>query len=82
MSDKTGGAAFPVPGFTEGTPEAPVTTQYPETGMTLRDYFAAQALVGILAFPGAVNGNRDKAKGQVVSAAYSYADAMLAERDR
>ena len=45
-----------------------------QTGMKLRDYFAGQALVGLLAN----NADWDGAP----SAAYYIADAMLKERDR
>lgn len=38
MADKTGGPAFPLPGFQDN--EGPVF------GMTLRDYFAARAMQG------------------------------------
>lgn len=51
-------------------------------GMTLRDWFAGQALAGMLAFPGAVNGSREKSGVGVARAAYVYADAMLAERQK
>jgi len=43
-------------------------------GMTLRDWFAGQALAGLLA-PGKIAGTAEFAR-----AAYSYADAMLAAR--
>ena len=43
-------------------------------GMTLRDYFAAAALQGILANP------IDVSPATVVKASYEYADAMLAAR--
>lgn len=61
-----GGAAFPcgVPGF-EGSP-----------GMSLRDWFAGQAVVGLLqsrAVPNATMYAKD---------AYRVADAMLAEREK
>ena len=65
---KDGGAAFPV--------------HYCSEGMTLRDYFAGQALAGICAplyddeSPTIWN-HREFAKG-----AYMFADAMLAARDR
>lgn len=51
----------------------------PEPGMTLRDYFAAQYLAGIMACPieGAVGTPQD-----VATEAYLHADAMLAERGR
>jgi hypothetical protein len=74
MTDKTGGPAFP-------------TTQYNEfihptghsEGMTLRDYFAAKALMGMLA-----NQHPYQASDQYMFArdAYVVADAMLAERDK
>ena len=47
-----------------------------EPGMTLRDYFAGQALAGIMACR--------ECSGELNVAHYSYAiaDAMLAERER
>ncbi len=42
-------------------------------GMSLRDYFAAAALQGLLA---------NAADGSAVVGAYLFADAMLAERDK
>lgn len=66
MSANNGGPAFPAP--------------YPcgPSGMTLRDYFAAKALDGMLSSP--------RTPGQiswVELAAHSYAaaDAMLSERE-
>lgn len=43
-------------------------------GLTLRDYFAAQAMAGFLATPAPVNPKSD------AELAYRIADAMLAER--
>lgn len=43
-------------------------------GLTLRDYFAAQAMAGFLAIPGGVNPEME------ANLAYRIADAMLAER--
>jgi hypothetical protein len=63
----TGGPAFPVPN------DANVNHQ---EGMTLRDYFAAKAMEGLLACP--------EIKGQpyeFATRAYSVADAMLKARD-
>ena len=68
MDKETGGPAFPT-----GTGVTPYNP-----GMTLRDYFAAQALIGICAnqdnraFIGAV---------PFASAAYVLADAMLKARE-
>lgn len=70
MTDKTGGAAFPVPATElHGT----------DTGMTLRDYLAAKAMAGIL-----VNTERNQFSfseaGEIASKAYELADAMLKAR--
>ena len=49
-------------------------------GMSLRDYFAGQALIGIL-----INGIYDKGqymKKSIAETAYQMADAMLEERER
>lgn len=67
MSEKDGGAAFP-----NITPDMPVDGG---PGMSLRDYFAAQALTGLL------SDNRIVDTPQSFAArAYEVADAMLAER--
>lgn len=63
-----GGFAFPSVG---GSPDAGVAWRY--HGMTLRDWFAGQALAGLLANSGHFPGNP-------AEAAYRYADAMLAAR--
>lgn len=65
MSEKDGGPAFP---------SLETDTCLPLFGMSLRDYFAGQALVGILA-NGDAESCPDAAKGS-----YAIADAMLAER--
>jgi hypothetical protein len=50
------------------------------TGMTLRDWFAGQALVGLLSFCGTASfGN---AANSTVIRSYEIADAMLAERSK
>jgi hypothetical protein len=49
---------------------------YDQCGMSLRDYFAAHALAGIVRDPAAANmSSRD-----VAMASYAYADAMLKAR--
>ena len=58
-----GGAAFPV--------------MYVSEGMTLRDYFAGQALARALADP-----NFNMPPAQLAELAYMEADAMLAARER
>ena len=74
-----GGAAFPnsvQPDF-----------QYAEAGMTLRDWFAGQALAGMLALPSDPDtGNFHNNCGEpfIGAAEYAYrmADAMLAARSK
>lgn len=69
-----GGPAFPDPG--------PADDSYVNWnhGMSLRDYFAAQALIGILA---ARNGFLvDVGTTNAAPWAYQIADAMLAEREK
>lgn len=72
MTDKTGGAAFPVAYNSE--------TQDAKFGMTLRDYFAAKAMQGILANPAQLDNVNDKSAEWVSRDAYLVADAMLKAR--
>jgi hypothetical protein len=73
MSDDNGGAAFPRPWSSD--PEAYGKHSCPQDGMTLRDWFAGQALS---AFP---HPPINEAESQFRAAvAYQLADAMLAER--
>ena len=46
-------------------------------GMSLRDYFAGQALAGMLA-----DSTRQGSLGNYAEDAYKFADAMLAEREK
>ena len=66
----------------DGGPAFPVTTDhgsvYPLPGMTLRDYFAAAAMQGMLG----VNSPLDFTHRAFALDAYKYADAMLAERTK
>ena len=64
MKKETGGPAFP--------------TGTAFQGMTLRDYFAAKAMQGILSSPQYWIGE----DSQLVNAAYELADAMLKEREK
>jgi hypothetical protein len=63
--DKTGGPAFP----------ATTAKNLHYEGMTLRDWFAGQALVGEVQF------DADRCPKSLASAAYEIADAMLRERE-
>jgi hypothetical protein len=59
-----GGPAYPV-----FSPEAA------HKGMTLRDYFAGQALAGVMAID-------HRAPDHIAMLVYLYADAMIAERNK
>lgn len=51
------------------------------SGMSLRDYFAAAALQGMLSSDSSVDRTKVN-KRTWANVAYSFADAMLAERDK
>ncbi|QLI96508.1 hypothetical protein H0A34_05475 [Providencia rettgeri] len=71
MPDKTGGAAFPIPATElHGT----------NTGMTLRDYFDAKAMNGILSNSAMIDTSTDQTLEWVAKNAYQMADAMLKAR--
>jgi hypothetical protein len=79
MTPADGGAAFPIPnerdqwgdGIAEGS-----------RGMSLRDWFAGQALAGQLANSSAIcdGVGEPSVSGLFAKDAYALADAMLAER--
>jgi hypothetical protein len=86
-----GGSAFPVPteparseryvdpilgGCGTWIPAIPA-----QPGMTLRDYFAAQALTGYIAAFSGPHCNFPAADA-AATRAYKYADAMIAERNK
>lgn len=78
MSKETGGPAFPV---TLPSGES-YQEHLPHDGMTLRDYFAAKALQGMLPYPGNEmwGSFAEMTPKQAAESAYGYADAMLAAR--
>lgn len=70
MSEKDGGPAFPT---------LETETLHPQWGMTIRDYFAAHAINGMLAtaiFP------EGWTPEKMAGAAYKFADAMLIARSK
>ncbi|MER1790591.1 hypothetical protein KC958_05805 [Proteus mirabilis] len=70
MQDKTGGAAFPVPATElHGT----------NTGMSLRDFFAAKAMQPMIAYFGE-QAFSDYSMNEISEEAYRMADAMLIAR--
>ena len=78
MNKETGGPAFPVNSDNYASPDS--------TGMTLRDYFAAKAMQGLIASPRmpapAHHGGTDVTDSMVADLAYKMADAMLKARER
>lgn len=84
MNDKTGGPAFPRTSRIEGSRDMDS-----QQGMTLRDYFAAQVLTGLIANDDALQRVINSAQGRqpihapdnfkLAAFCYTIADAMLAE---
>lgn len=78
IENPPGGPAFPV--------SIPGCGDNGWHGMSLRDYFAAQALAGIMAadikVPGSIGGLNElrHTPEAIAKASYDYADAMLAAR--
>jgi hypothetical protein len=70
-ASETGGSAFPV-SYTEEMDF--------NKGMTLRDYFAAGALQGLIACPEVTVTVSDSSFDKIAQWAYQYADAMLEAR--
>lgn len=78
MTNKnTGGPAFPCE-----TPVAGGGTYY-TSGLTIRDYFAGQALQGLLASDAQVPlPTIEEIAAHFAKIAFIYADAMIAQRER
>ena len=72
-----GGSAFPVAAQLGETPGETICNE----GMTLRDYFAAKAMQGILAGPCSREGVISKEWLDVPKFAYDIADEMLKARE-
>ncbi|MCC3703610.1 hypothetical protein [Rouxiella badensis] len=77
MSTDNGGQAFPRPYSKDDWLEE---HNYAQDGMSLRDFLAAKAMLGLVISEGsasAANGYAD-----LSTASYALADAMLAERSK
>jgi hypothetical protein len=61
------------------TPAFPLPNM--NTGMTLRDYFAAKALQGLIASPRGTPDGRDATDTYYAKCAYLVADAMMKARE-
>lgn len=84
MDKKTGGPAFPSQADVYKSEETGTLVRLkPEgcDGMTLRDWFAGQALTGMLASAPVADRSKPNHKGWAANA-YAFADAMLAERSK
>lgn len=78
MTKETGGPAFP----TENARQTGNTTWHYE-GMTLRDYFAAKAMQGLIAGHFSHYGHENYwLRDGIAQEAYEVADAMIAERNK
>ena len=71
-----GGPAFPETRWHDATRQ-----EVQWTGMTLRDYFAGQALAGFMSTLSHDYGNRDE-PSRYAQDSYQLADAMIAKRER
>jgi hypothetical protein len=72
-----GGPAFP---HSYLTPQGP-TAYDDQAGMSLRDYFAGQALVGLaLKWASSSDGSPEEDNAATAAAAYMLADAMIKAR--
>lgn len=79
MSEKNGGAAFPTGPTTWDRIDVPPMPA--REGMSLRDYFAGQAMIGMYSCPHYSHEDLLFQDDSVMArAAYATADAMLAER--
>lgn len=79
MSEKPndGGPAFPQ----QIPPGHYATGRAASSGMSRRDLFAGQAMMGLLAYPGHP-GEEKQTFGNVVDTSVLYADALIAELDK
>ena len=78
MSKETGGPAFPLPAEWNG----PELINYTQTGMTLRDYFAAKAMQSLLTATAAFGSKiQSPSFEEIPGCAYEMADAMLEARE-
>lgn len=87
MSQSDGGPAFPVDAETALQPVTDMNGNDVQSGMSLRDWFAGQALAGHMATGLFPNASQKSYPGQTnaqwaAENAYVYADAMLAERSK
>lgn len=79
MGASDGGRAFPRPHSTDATNDF---VYHGEDGMSLRDYFAAKAMHGYMAYIASMEtASMSRSHNEIAQEAYSIADAMLAARE-
>ena len=78
MHYEDGGHAFPRKGSDSNEPEQASW----QSGMTLRDYFAAAALTGMVSNLNSYEEGHGGVTDTYSGLAYKYADSMLAARDK
>ena len=77
----TGGPAFPTTVKTQYSEDTGSTwSEHIDPGMTLRDYFAAKAMVGLLS--ATLTPNTIWSQDDAAETAYNVADAMLKAREQ
>lgn len=76
-----GGPAFPATCSHEGIPLVVSYSKEQVSGMSLRDWFAGQALTGILAHSTTCNEQAWKSDTCAAEWSYSLADALIAARN-
>lgn len=78
MTDKTGGSAFPMLGSVAYNSDWDI-----DPGMTLRDYFAAKAMQGIITTAAApILTSLAGLDDDIAKTSYELADAMLRVREK
>ena len=87
MNKDDGGSAFPnapLYGLQEEDGIYELLVDEQSSGMTLRDYFAAQALTGAQIWDAVINGKNAQftATEKLAEVAYEIADAMLKAREQ
>ena len=82
MSKNDGGSAFPIRNVLD---DNGLVIDWAQSGMTLRDWFAGQALIGLMAGWESVKLDSGRESGKpsdLASFAFQTADAMLTERNK
>lgn len=80
-----GGPAFPGQPAFSAADDLATSENIGAPGMTLRDYFAGQAMSGMLAWAGdeaSGSWNTNATSDDIAQMAYKHADAMLAARSK